>query len=520
MNLKFLFITVFLSLYSCNIINTNNSESNDLSESINNNISSDNSSTSNNDYKDRDYYKTLVDRSKINYSPDFINDNSKDISTIQVFEINDTHGAFHDESGLVGIGRVATCINEKTIDPYGVVKIANGDILQGTAFSNMLIGEPGIAALNEMNFDCFVIGNHEFDWGLDLLSAYKDGNLLNGELECPFLGANIIDATGKMPEWIQPYTIVEKGDVKVGIIGVLGENLESSISHIALAGYQFTSSVDAVNKYAKILLEEEKVDVLIVSDHNHDKSTNQKYVNTYDVDLIINGHDHNKITEYVNRYDSMSIPVVESYTKNKSMAMVTLNLDSNNKVVSNSVTHFTPGNFTEDSNLKNIMDLYYEVTSSYQNEIIGHTNSTLSKSAFAGSVCTYMADKYQADIAFVNTGGVRASIGAGNITISDVYEVFPFDNEIVYAYLTGAEIKSMIGNNISYYYYNNGFYSNSSSLSVSDLISNEKYKVLTIDFMLGKTYISKYMNESHNLSYTGDYIRDCAIEDIKTNYKK
>ena len=66
MNLKFLFITVFLSLYSCNIINTNNSESNDLSESINNNISSDNSSTSNNDYKDRDYYKTLVDRSKIN----------------------------------------------------------------------------------------------------------------------------------------------------------------------------------------------------------------------------------------------------------------------------------------------------------------------------------------------------------------------------------------------------------------------------------------------------------------------
>ena len=78
----------------------------------------------------------------------------------------------------------------------------------------------------------------------------------------------------------------------------------------------------------------------------------------------------------------------------------------------------------------------------------------------------------------------------------------------------------MIGNNISYYYYNNGFYSNSSSLSVSDLISNEKYKVLTIDFMLGKTYISKYMNESHNLSYTGDYIRDCAIEDIKTNYKK
>ena len=55
---------------------------------------------------------------------------------------------------------------------------------------------------------------------------------------------------------------------------------------------------------------------------------------------------------------------------------------------------------------------------------------------------------------------------------------------------------------------------------MSDLLPDEKYKVLTIDFMLGKSYISRYMNESHDLSYTGDYIRDCAIDDVKTNYKK
>ena len=190
-SVKAIFITLKIEV-------TNNGNEDYILESINNNISSDNSSTSNNDYKDRDYYKTLVDRSKINYSPDFINDNSKDISTIQVFEINDTHGAFHDESGLVGIGRVATCINEKTIDPYGVVKIANGDILQGTAFSNMLIGEPGIAALNEMNFDCFVIGNHEFDWGLDELSIYKDGDESNGELNNHSLGNLILLAEMKI----------------------------------------------------------------------------------------------------------------------------------------------------------------------------------------------------------------------------------------------------------------------------------------------------------------------------------
>lgn len=103
--------------------------------------------------------------------------------------INDTHGAFVDNQ-YPGVERLASLIKQLG-DEY--IKIANGDILQGSYISNILCGYPMIDALNNMNFNAYVIGNHEFDWGLDKIAEYKDGNLTNGEANFPFLGANIID---------------------------------------------------------------------------------------------------------------------------------------------------------------------------------------------------------------------------------------------------------------------------------------------------------------------------------------
>ena len=136
--------------------------------------------------------------------------------------INDTHGAFVDNQ-YPGVERLASLIKQLG-DEY--IKIANGDILQGSYISNILCGYPMIDALNNMNFNAYVIGNHEFDWGLDKIAEYKDGNLTNGEANFPFLGANIIDKkTNEIVDFLEPYTIIEKKDVRVGIIGLIGSRL-------------------------------------------------------------------------------------------------------------------------------------------------------------------------------------------------------------------------------------------------------------------------------------------------------
>ena len=72
-----------------------------------------------------------------------------------------------------------------------------------------------------MEFDAFVIGNHEFDWGLDKIARYADGDPENGEADFPFLAANIV-CEGKKLDWTEDYVIVEREGFKIGIIGVIG----------------------------------------------------------------------------------------------------------------------------------------------------------------------------------------------------------------------------------------------------------------------------------------------------------
>ena len=469
------------------------------------------------DVSEKEYYKSLVKREDLIEPEILVNDLLHDTKAIEIYQLNDTHGAYYDENEVVGISRVKTCIDQTTVDPYAVVKIANGDMLQGTAFSNMLLGDPGISALNYMGFDAFVIGNHEFDWGLDNLSVYKDGNVLNGELNCEFLGANIVNANNERPDWIKPYTVVNKGDVKVGIIGVLGDALETSVSKVALGKYQFTSTIEAVEKYSKILLEDEGVDVIIVGEHNHNEYANQQYASVAKVDAIINAHDHWRVQEEVTRFDGLNIPVCESNTKNGSIGKITLNLDNDNKMTSWKMKHYYPEDYNEDPTLKANMDVFYEVTGTYQNTVIGYNEGGMDKKLIGVSTCTYIAKKYGADVAMMNTGGVRASISNSEITNGMVYESLPFDNELYIAFVTGSELTKICR---SGYYYNESGIGNGTNVSTAKIESNKTYKIVCVDYVATQTYFLNYFNEAHNLIKTGDYIRDCAIENIKENFKR
>ena len=486
--------------------------------------SSEESSSSSNDSsspsKEDDYnkYKNKVDRSKIIYSTPIVNDETHKVRRLEVFQINDTHGAYIDGDDT-GISRVKTCINENTDDIYAQVKIANGDMMQGSAFSNMLIGEPAVASLNEMNFDCFVIGNHEFDWGIEKLKDYKDNDLSNGELNCPFLGANIVDKNNERPSFIEPYTIVNKGDMKVGIIGVIGDGLESTISKVSLGDYHFTSTEEAVKKYSEELLSK-NVDTIIVASHAHDEGFNEKYTTNLKVDCIINAHDHQDVNYTIKRKDGKYVPVIESRTKNITMGKVVLNYDENKNYLNSSISHFYPSDYDEDEALKNLMNIYYEVVSDYQDEVIGYKANGFSKEEIATATCTYIANKYEADLVFVNTGGVRSNIESSSITNGHVYSVFPFDNELYTTYIKGRELKSMISyKNMKNYYYNNSDIGLGTTYDFNNIDVNKLYKVMTVDYVATKPYMEIYFNEDHNFIKTGLYVRDEAIECIKTNYE-
>ncbi|CDD21155.1 5'-nucleosidase-related surface-anchored protein [Firmicutes bacterium CAG:313] len=419
--------------------------------------------------------------------------------------INDTHGAFVDNQ-YPGVERLASLIKQLG-DEY--IKIANGDILQGSYISNILCGYPMIDALNNMNFNAYVIGNHEFDWGLDKIAEYKDGNLTNGEANFPFLGANIIDKkTNEIVDFLEPYTIIEKKDVRVGIIGLIGSRLTSSILYENVKDYEFIDCVDVAKKYAKELRTTKNCDVVVVAIHDYDYETNYQLAqleNDETIDAIFCGHTHTYENEYQTRKDGVNIPVVENRDKNQTAVSVLLELNVRKDLVKYNVNFYNPANFNLDPDMTKVLKEYQSYIDE-GNRSLGIASSYLDKNTLGNISVEAMRDSFKTDFAILNTGGVRAYISDGNVTVSDVYNVFPFNNEVYLVEIKGSDLLGFYYNADYYIYINKNF-------NASEIISDKTYNVAIIDYVFTSMYYQSYFG---NVKYvdTDVIMRDLVIEYI------
>jgi 5'-nucleotidase len=159
---------------------------------------------------------------------------------LSVIGTNDVHGSLSPVDGNRGLtllsGYVDNLRETRAADGGAVLLIDAGDMWQGTLESNLSEGASVVAAYNAMAYDAAAIGNHEFDFGPageratpadasdDARGALK---LRAGEANFPLLAANLIDQrTGLPVDWpnVQPSVLIERGDIKVGILGLIAEN--------------------------------------------------------------------------------------------------------------------------------------------------------------------------------------------------------------------------------------------------------------------------------------------------------
>ena len=451
---------------------------------------------------DKEYFENSPASNKINLAN---LSQTKTSYESKFFMINDTHGAFVDDL-YPGVERIADLL-DRLGDGY--IKIANGDILQGSYVSNVLCGYPMIDALNNMNFNAYVIGNHEFDWGLDKIAEYKDGNLTNGEANFPFLGANIIDKnTNEIVDFLEPYTIVEEDHVRVGIIGLIGSNLTSSILYDNVKNYQFTDCVEVAKKYARELRTTKNCDVVVVAIHAYDSDVNYQLSqldNVEAIDAIFCGHTHTYQNESMTRRDGVSIPIVENKDKNQTAVTVNLELNARKDLSKYSVNFYYPQNYDLDSNMKNVVK-QYQAYIDEGNRSLGNTSFYFDRTMLGNFSVEAMRNELKSDFAILNTGGVRSYIEIGNVTVSDVYNVFPFNNEVYVVEMSGYALLRLYNNNSDYIYINQDF-------SYSDVISDKTYKIAVIDYVFTNPYYESYFRNANYVD-TDIIMRDLVIEYI------
>lgn len=429
---------------------------------------------------------------------------------LNFFELNDTHGAINTCNDFSGMDKIATMMNENVSQNGDYINLLVGDIFQGSWLSNKTYGEAFIDTLNYLEFSCFVLGNHEFDWGLDKIAKYKDGKSENGELNMPILGANIYYAnTDKHPNWIAPYTIVNSNGYRVGIIGAIGEAQYSSISSDKAAPYEFKNTNTLISKYSKVLRTEKNCDVVVLAIHEYDETNNQYYGTLSGdsrLDAIFCAHTHQRIEEYVVRGDNYNVPVIQSNTKNISAGIINMTLDENNNISSCVMKHKYGEDYEQDGMVKSLINNKYRSLINEGEEAIGYTSTSISKSKIGDDTVKYMNKTYNGDYACINTGGVRASIDMGYIKNSKLLEVYPFDNRVLLVKISGYDLNKFINGCQNYLYFENR------QLLIE---SNKEYKLVIIDFVYMR-YLSYFKNTKYYFDNT--YIRDIYHKAIVEKY--
>jgi len=420
-------------------------------------------------------------------------------TTLDFYSINDFHGAvgYNLNNKEPGINRLATYFDQKeAANPDGTILVAAGDMWQGSADSNITHGELVTDCMNAMNFDAMEIGNHEFDWTDSYIYANRE------RANFPFLGGNIIDkTTGQIAGFADAYTMIERQGVRIGIIGVIGSTLESSILTSAVANYDFVNPTTIITQSAQIL-RNQGANIVIVLDHND--SVPSSVLSS--VDAVFNAHSHEVQNEV-----SSGVPLMQGLYNGRAISHVSLTYNKTTDAVTlgthEVVQNLTGLSLTEASDVKAIYDEYYNsVIKTVKEEVVGTLTAEMSRTQLGNMAVETMLDygaPYGASVAFHNTGGIRATLPAGTVTFGDVYTALPFDNDLIICSVTGAQLKDWLSNSGNYIAGANRY--TNTFADGSPIVDATAYKIIAISYLSEDT---AYPHDVANQINTHGLVRD------------
>lgn len=316
-----------------------------------------------------------------------------------------------------------------------------GDDYQGTPISSITKGFSQIELLNLYNLDAFVLGNHDFDYGMYTLdSALRDANF-------NYLAANLsYKANGKT--FAKPYLIKEINGIKIGIIGLAPMDLMTLTVPKNVSDLQILN-IDSIIPIYVDILKKEKCNLIILLSHNgedNDKEFAEKFHK--DIDIIIGGHSHTPIfrPEIV---DGTIICQAGSYGRwlGKLDVKVDVSKDTVIKCYGKLYETIFDSSVYDKSAEEKVEGMLASIEP-VMKKPIGTTLSDLNKSSLGQWEADAIRDKLKTDISFLNAGSIRKNLIKGNITIGDVWEINPFGNTMMTFSVSGKTLKTMLANSI------------------------------------------------------------------------
>ncbi|MBR6039417.1 MAG: 5'-nucleotidase C-terminal domain-containing protein [Clostridia bacterium] len=371
---------------------------------------------------------------------------------------NDVHCGIREGWGYAGLADLKKSLE---IDGYEVILVDAGDHVQGGQLGSLTQGEAIIDIMNFVGYDLAIPGNHEYDYGMDQFFALVE------QANYPYISANFMDLTENAPV-LDAYKIIEANGKKIAFVGLsTPESITKSTptyfmnedNTAYIYGFCQDETGEGVYEAAQAAIDaakEEGADYVIVVGHMGIDEQSSPWMSTEvipnisGIDAFIDGHSHSVINSEVADKDGNMVLHGQTGTKLANVGKLTIAADGTLTMEILPASEKVQDDPETDEFLQGIEDEFAELLGT----VVAYTDHLLTVSdpetgtrwvrhreTNLGDLC---ADAYRymfdADIAFVNGGGVRANIPEGEITYSQIIAVHPFGNTAVLAEVTGQQI--------------------------------------------------------------------------------
>ena len=399
---------------------------------------------------------------------------------LKVVQTSDIHGNYYPydfirrREATGSLARVHALV-QKEREVYGenLILLDNGDILQGqpTAYYYNYIDTvaPHLAAemMNFMGYNAGNMGNHDVETGRTVFDRWA------GDCRFPILGANIVDtATGETH--FKPYEVLERDGVKIVVLGMITPAIPVWLSENLWKGLRFDDMEETARKWMKIIREKENPDLVIGLFHagqeafkmsgkyNENASLNVAK-NVPGFDIVLMGHDHARECKKVMNVAGDSVLIIDPASNGivLSNVDVTLKLKDGkvqSKDIKGELTETEAYGISEDF-MKRFAP-QYETVQKFVSKKIGTFTESISThpaffgpSAFIDLIHTLQLDITGADISFAAPLSFDAEIKKGDVFVSDMFNLYKYENMLYVMTLSGKEIKDFL--EMSYYMWTN-----------------------------------------------------------------
>ncbi len=460
-----------------------------------------------------------------------------------ILQTNDTHSQIDPtDKGMGGIQRRKVVVDSIRAEYPNVLLIDSGDAVQGTLFFTIYGGEVEMKMMNELGYDIAILGNHDFDNGVEALAR----NIAQSDVQ--WLSTNYNLRNTPLSPFFRPYAIKEFDGKRVGIIA-LNLNPKGMIAEGNYDGVEYLDAVKAANATAWHLKNNEDCDLVVAVTHiGYDDvlpSDLSVIAQSEDIDLVLGGHSHTMLrpgTAQASARNSLGreIPVAQNGKSGGYITEIVIDLDSiaEKPMLHRQIAIDKRLDSRIDHRLDSILAPYRKGVDEMMSIPIGRTAFELNQEDPA--LLNFIADFVLAngkrladnsiDLAITNKGSLRRGLPKGTITLGQVISMQPFENRTVVLEISGKDLLEAfnvmaardgdgVSHNVCIKYDPEADFCTEVIINGRPLDPDAVYRVATIDYLAnGGDYMAP-LTRGTQIAKSENIVYDDLIHYIKTTFK-